>query len=128
MLDKRIEELIQLPIQNSEELQILNYRVGGEYKTHYDFFPPNLAGSAAHITRGQRVARLILYLNDVEEGGEAIFLEIGLKIIPKAGNALCVAYMNSSGQPDPLTLHAGCPILKSEKWIATRWVRERGYK
>lgn len=128
MLDKRIEELIQLPIQNSEELQILNYQVGGEYKPHYDFFPPNLSGSAAYIARGQRVATLILYLNDVEEGGETDFPEIGLKIIPKAGNALYFAYMNSSGQPDPLTLHAGCPVIKGEKWIATRWVREREYK
>jgi prolyl 4-hydroxylase len=127
MLDKRIEELIQLPIQHSEELQILNYQVGGEYKPHYDFFPPNLSGSAAYIARGQRVATLILYLNDVEEGGETVFPEIGLKVIPKAGNALYFTYMNSTGQCDPLTLHAGCPVIKGEKWIATRWVRERGY-
>ncbi|MGZ5781611.1 MAG: prolyl hydroxylase family protein, partial [Burkholderiaceae bacterium] len=80
------------------------------------------------IARGQRVATLILYLNDVEEGGETEFPEIGLKIIPKAGNALYFAYMNSSSQPDPLTLHAGRPVLKGEKWIATRWVRERAYK
>lgn len=127
MLDKRIEQLIELPIQHSEELQILNYQVGGEYKPHYDFFPPNLSGSAAHIARGQRVATLILYLNDVEEGGETVFPETGLKIIPRAGNALYFAYMNSSGRCDPLTLHAGCPVIKGEKWIATRWVRDRDY-
>jgi prolyl 4-hydroxylase len=127
VIDQRIAELMQLPLSHGEELQILNYRVGGEYKPHYDYFPPHLPGSAPHIAIGQRIATMILYLNDVEAGGETNFPKIGLSIMPRAGNALYFSYLNSRGQVDPLTLHAGCPVITGEKWIATRWMREREY-
>lgn len=25
------------------------------------------------------------------------------------------------------TLHAGAPVLEGEKWVATKWLRERAY-
>jgi prolyl 4-hydroxylase len=128
-LDKRISELMQVPVVNGEGLQILNYQVGGEYKPHFDYFPPELPGSAVHIARGgQRVATLITYLNTVEEGGETILPEIGLKIAPVQGNALYFAYTNSRSQVDPLTYHGGNPVIRGEKWITTKWVRQREYR
>lgn len=128
-LDKRISELMQVPVVNGEGLQILNYQVGGEYKPHFDYFPPELPGSAVHIARGgQRVATLITYLNTVEEGGETILPEIGLKIAPVQGNALYFAYTNSRNQVDPLTYHGGNPVIRGEKWITTKWVRQREYR
>ena len=51
-LDRRIAEVMHMPIKNGEGLQILNYKVGGEYKTHFDYFPPAESGSAAHIAKG----------------------------------------------------------------------------
>lgn len=128
-IDRRTSELMQLPIANGEGLQILNYRIGGEYKPHHDYFPPQETGSRVHVARGgQRVATLILYLNNVEDGGETIFPEINLKVAPKQGNALYFAYTNSKSQVDPLTLHGGCPVLKGEKWIATKWMRQNEYR
>jgi prolyl 4-hydroxylase len=128
-LDKRIAELMQVPVENGEGLQILNYQIGGEYKPHFDYFPPELPGSAVHIARGgQRVATLITYLNTVEEGGETILPDIGLKIAPVQGNALYFAYTNSRNQVDPLTYHGGNPVLRGEKWITTKWVRQRAYR
>ncbi|CAN5371077.1 hypothetical protein BH11PSE11_BH11PSE11_36120 [soil metagenome] len=128
-LDKRIAELMQVPVVNGEGLQILNYQIGGEYKPHFDYFPPELPGSAVHIARGgQRVATLITYLNTVEEGGETILPEIGLKIAPVQGNALYFAYTNSYSQVDPLTYHGGNPVIRGEKWITTKWVRQREYR
>jgi prolyl 4-hydroxylase len=127
-LDKRISMLMQVPVLNGEGLQILNYQVGGEYKPHFDYFPPELPGSAVHIARGgQRVASLITYLNTVEEGGETILPEIGLKVAPVQGNALYFAYTNSRNQVDPLTYHGGNPVIRGEKWITTKWVRQREY-
>lgn len=35
---------------------------------------------------------------------------------------------NSKNQVDPLTLHGGCPVLKGEKWIATKWMRQNEYR
>jgi prolyl 4-hydroxylase len=127
-LDRRIAEVMHWPIDNGEGIQILHYPVGGEYTAHFDYFPPEEAGSAAHLARGgQRVSTLVMYLNDVEEGGETSFPSIHLSITPKKGAAAYFEYGNSLGQVDPLSLHAGCPVLAGEKWIATKWMRERRY-
>lgn len=127
-IDRRVSELMQLPITNGEGLQILNYQIGGEYKPHHDYFPPQETGSRVHLARGgQRVATLILYLNNVEDGGETIFPEINLKVAPSQGGALYFAYTNSKSQVDPLTLHGGCPVVKGEKWIVTKWMRQNEY-
>jgi prolyl 4-hydroxylase len=128
-LDKRIAQLMQLPVVNGEGLQILNYKIGGEYKPHYDYFPPELPGSALHIARGgQRVATLIMYLNNVEEGGETIFPNIDLKVMPVQGCAVYFAYTNVRSQVDPLSYHGGNPVARGEKWIATKWMRQREYR
>jgi len=33
-------------------------------------------------------------------------------------------------EPDPATrtLHGGAPVLAGEKWVATKWLREREFK
>ena len=128
-LDARIAALMQQPVENGEGLQILNYQIGGEYKPHYDYFPPEQPGSAAHIANGgQRVATLVIYLNQVEEGGGTVFPELGLTVAPLQGSAVYFSYFNSKNQVDPLTYHGGNPVLKGEKWIATKWVRQRAYR
>jgi prolyl 4-hydroxylase len=124
-LDKRLAEIANWPLDHAEGLQILNYRLGGEYRPHFDFFPPKDLGSAAHTSHGgQRVATIIIYLNDVEEGGETIFPKLSLSVPPRKGNAVYFAYHNSKGQVDERTLHGGAPVLKGEKWIATKWMRQ----
>jgi prolyl 4-hydroxylase len=35
--------------------------------------------------------------------------------------------MNRERQLDPLTLHGGAPVLAGDKWIMTKWMRERAY-
>jgi len=128
-LDRRVAELMQLPVMNGEGLQILNYGVGQEYQPHYDYFPPKLPGSAVHLRNGgQRVATLILYLNNVEEGGETVFPELGLSIVPARGNALYFRNTMADGTEDTLTLHGGAPVRRGEKWIATKWMRQREYR
>jgi len=127
-LERRISALMRLPIENGEGLQILNYKVGGEYKPHFDYFAPGEPGSAMHMAKGgQRVSTLIMYLNDVEQAGETVFPDIGLTVVPKKGAAVYFEYCNSLGQVDPLTLHAGAPVQAGEKWIATKWMRQRKY-
>ncbi|MFN0021601.1 MAG: 2OG-Fe(II) oxygenase [Pirellulaceae bacterium] len=125
MLDRRLSDLVNWPIDQSEGIQILNYRIGGEYKPHFDFFPPEDAGSAGHMAKGgQRVGTIIIYLNEVEEGGETIFPEISLSISPHPGDAIYFGYCNTLGQVDRLTLHGGNPVVRGEKWIATKWLRQ----
>ncbi|MBE9608631.1 2OG-Fe(II) oxygenase [Chitinilyticum piscinae] len=127
-IDERLAALMHWPITHAEDMQILNYQPGAEYKPHYDYFPPQDAGSNQHLsTAGQRVSTLVMYLNDVEEGGETVFPELGVAVPPRKGSAVYFEYCNSRSQVDPLTLHGGAPVRKGEKWIATKWLRERPF-
>jgi prolyl 4-hydroxylase len=127
-LEQRIASLMNCPVEHGEGLQITRYQVGGEYRPHFDYFPPDQSGSALHTARGgQRIATFIAYLNDVPNGGETFFPDAGISVAPKQGGAVYFHYLNSVRQLDPLTLHGGAPVLNGEKWIMTKWVRERPY-
>ncbi len=127
-LERRISAVMNWPVENGEGLQILNYKVGGEYKPHFDYFPPEDPGSAVHLAKGgQRVSTLVMYLNDVEEAGETSFPDVGLSVTPRKGAAVYFEYCNSQNQVDRLTLHAGKPVIAGEKWIAAKWMRQRRY-
>lgn len=127
-LDRRISEVMNWPVDHGEGLQILHYGTGGEYKPHFDYFPPEDPGSQVQMTiGGQRISTMVMYLNEVEEGGTTIFPEIGLEIVPKKGSAVYFEYTNSQNQLDKLTLHGGSPVTRGEKWIVTKWMRQRKY-
>ncbi|WP_280272855.1 2OG-Fe(II) oxygenase [Nocardia wallacei] len=127
-LDRRISALMNWPMENGEGLQILRYGVGGEYRAHFDYFPPDQPGHVSHIARGgQRTATLVVYLNDVESGGETVFTDAGVSVSPRKGRAVYFRYFNDLGQLDPATKHAGAPVLAGEKWIMTKWMRRYSY-
>jgi prolyl 4-hydroxylase len=127
-LEKRIQALIGAPIENGEPLQILHYGLGGEYLPHHDYFDPKDSGSAAHLAvGGQRVATMVIYLNDVPQGGGTAFPDIEMTVRPKKGSAVYFEYCNARGDLDVRLLHAGLPVAKGDKWIATKWIRQRRY-
>ena len=127
-LDRRCSELMRRPIENGEGFQVLCYPTGAESKPHFDFLQPSNDANRASIARsGQRVSTLIAYLNDVEQGGETVFPELGLSVVPQPGNAVYFEYGNSRSQVDPRSLHAGNPVLSGEKWVITKWMRERRF-
>lgn len=121
-LEERFAELTGFPVENGEGLQVLNYQVGEEYKAHFDYFPPH---RIQEDKGGQRVGTLLLYLNDVEAGGETVFPKIGASIVPKKGTAVYFHYGNSLGQVDRMSVHSSIPVSKGEKWVATKWIRQR---
>ncbi len=125
-IEARIAALCQWPIENGEGIQILRYGPGAEYKPHYDYFDPALAGSRKVLERGgQRVASLVMYLNTPRRGGATTFPDAGIEVSPIKGNAVFFSY----DRPHPMTktLHGGAPVLEGEKWLATQWLRERRY-
>ncbi len=127
-LEQRIAELVQFPIENGEPIQILHYEPGGEYRPHHDYFDPKQAGNEQVLKQGgQRIATLIMYLNDVEAGGSTVFPEVGLDVLPRRGNAVYFAYCSETGALDARSLHGGSPVGTGEKWIATKWFREQPY-
>jgi prolyl 4-hydroxylase len=34
--------------------------------------------------------------------------------------------LHKSGKPDRRTKHAACPVLYGQKWVANKWIHERG--
>lgn len=127
-IEKRISLLTSIPEENGEGLQVLCYGPGQEYQPHHDYFDPRSPGESAFLNQGgQRIATFLIYLNSPEEGGETTFPLAQLKIRPQKGNAILFYNCTPDQLEDPLTLHAGAPVIKGEKWIATKWFRQRAF-
>lgn len=128
-IEKRIAMLTLIPEEHAESLHLLHYSLGAEYKPHHDYFDRStVGGAAAHDRGGQRVASLLMYLNTPEEGGETIFPTAKLTVKAEKGKAVLFYNTLLDGTVDPTTLHGGAPVLKGEKWLATRWLRQHVFK
>ena len=126
-IEERLHRLFDWPVENGEGLQVLHYTPGTEYKPHFDYFDPNEPGTPTILRRGgQRVATIIMYLGEPEQGGGTIFPDVHLQVAPKRGNAVFFSY--DRAHPSTKTLHGGAPVLAGEKWIATKWLRERRFE
>jgi prolyl 4-hydroxylase len=127
-VELRLSRLSGLPEPNGEGIQILHYRVGGEYRPHFDYFDPATPGCALQLKHGgQRLLTIIMYLNDVDGGGGTVFPELGLEFLPEKGAALMFASVTREGSLQTQSLHGGSPVTAGVKWIATRWVRVGAY-
>lgn len=114
------------PQSHFEKPQILRYLPGQEYKPHHDWFEPSAAGAQSHLRRGgQRIATVVIYLNDCPAGGGTIFPQLGMRVLPNLGNAVFFAYPCDGSQiGDARLLHGGEPVLEGEKWACTLWMRQ----
>jgi prolyl 4-hydroxylase len=123
-IEKRIAALLRWPFEHGEALQVLRYQVGQEYRPHYDYVDPSRPGAAAFLARGgQRVASLVTYLNTPEAGGVTSFPDATLEVAATKGNAVFFSY--DRPHPSTRSLHGGMPVRAGEKWVATKWLRER---
>jgi prolyl 4-hydroxylase len=124
-IEARIATLLSIPVDHGEGLQVLHYLPGQQYEPHHDWFDPEQPGFDAITAKGgQRIASLVMYLNTPEAGGGTAFPEIGLTVTALRGSAVYFAYDTG----DTASLHAGLPVSKGEKWIATKWLRERPFQ
>lgn len=119
-IEKRISAIMNIPVAHGEGLHILHYTPGQEYKAHFDYFSP-----ASKASGNNRISTLVMYLNDVEEGGETVFPKLNLSVHPKKGMAVYFEYFYQDQELNENTIHAGAPIIKGEKWIATQWMRKQ---
>jgi len=127
VLEERIARLLNWPVENGEGMQILHYTAGTEYKPHYDYFDPVEPGTPTILKRGgQRVGTLIMYLGEPDKGGGTVFPDVHLEVAPKRGHAVFFSYERPHASTK--TLHGGAPVLAGEKWIATKWLRERKFE
>jgi len=142
-IEKRISDFTFIPVENGEGLQVLHYEVGQKYEPHFDYFHDDFNTKNG----GQRIATLLMYLSDVEEGGETVFpsakvnsssipnynelsecAKRGISVKPKMGDALLFWSMRPDGTLDPTSLHGGCAVIKGDKWSSTKWIRVHEYK
>lgn len=125
-VEERIARLLHWPVEFGEGLQILRYAPGAQYRPHYDYFDPAEPGTPTILRRGgQRLATLVIYLQEPGQGGGTTFPDVGLEVAPRRGTGVFFSY----DRPDPSTrtLHGGAPVLAGEKWVATKWLREREF-
>lgn len=127
-LDRRIAGLSGLDWSNGEMLAVLTYTPGQEYKPHYDTLPQDGGvGESERARGGQRVMTILVTLNDGFSGGATTFTKTGLALKPGPGEAIVFRNVSEEDEPDPLTLHAGCPVTAGTKWLASKWMRRGRY-
>jgi prolyl 4-hydroxylase len=128
-ISRRIDDLLGLPSPIGEAIQGQRYLPGQQFKPHNDWFYTSERYWQDERKRGgQRSWTTMAFLNDVEEGGETHFTEIGIKIEPKPGVLLIWNNALPNGAPNEDTMHAGTPVIKGAKYIITKWYRTRKWK
>lgn len=119
-LIKKIESLTSINVATqkaSDRLQIAAYTFGGHVGLHVDSLDKN----AYLDERGDRILTLLMYLNDVQQGGLTVFQTMGTSAKPIKGSALLWYNSLKNGAVDRRTVHAACPLILGQKWIATKW-------
>jgi prolyl 4-hydroxylase len=104
-----------------EDIQVAKYDKDGYYHHHFDGDDCDDA-----CPRNQRIATMIVYLKEPEHGGETDFPELKKRVKPKKGSALFFWVADPTTRKlYKETLHAGMPVKKGEKIIATQWIRSK---
>jgi prolyl 4-hydroxylase len=128
-IEKRISDKVGVPVENGEGLQVVKYSPGGYFRAHRDAFDPNFPGNQAALKYGgQRKITFLMYLNDVEGGGDTYFNKFDMSVKPIRGRAIVWWNIHDDGTRDEDTLHEGRPVPEGQvKFIATKWLRERRF-
>ncbi len=112
-INRRLAALTRTAVDQAEPLLILRYRPGQQYYPHVDWLDdPN-----------PRILTALAYLNDNYEGGETSFVETGLTVKGRKGDTLVFRSVGPDGNFDPLSMHAGLPVTRGTKYLASRWIR-----
>ena len=123
-IDRRICNFLGIDKKFSEVIQGQFYEAGEEFKAHTDFFEDDQMKEYGG-KRGQRTYTFMVYLNDVEEGGETEFLNIDHTFIPKRGSAIAWNNLQADGAVNINTMHQAHPVKKGTKAVITKWFREQ---
>jgi len=128
-IERRIAAVSHVPISHQEQIYLLRYEEGQQYRPHYDWFDDNNQKEKAN--GGQRAATVVMYLHTPEQGGETIFPRAkggSIRVPAIRGNAVLFFDTTLDAQNDIQALHGGEPVTKGVKWAATKWMRERPRK
>ncbi|NWW72182.1 P4HA3 hydroxylase, partial [Climacteris rufus] len=126
-LDLRIAALTGLDLRPpyAEYLQVVNYGLGGHYEPHFDH-ATSRKSPLYRMKSGNRIATVMIYLSAVEAGGSTAFIYANFSVPVVKNAALFWWNLRRNGNGDGDTLHAGCPVLAGDKWVANKWIHEHG--
>jgi prolyl 4-hydroxylase len=110
----------------SEPTQGQIYQVGQEFSHHNDYFDDTNYINHC-LSSGQRTYTFMVYLNNVDEGGETDFPNINQKFTPQKRMAVVWKNSDGKGTENSASYHAGMPIKKGKKIIITKWFRENSF-
>lgn len=126
-LQARAAAAAGLAQERCEFMGVLRYRPGEEYRPHHDYLPEDAADYSEVRRAGQRVATLLVSLNEGYEGGATAFPRLSLSHRGAAGDAVLFENASPEGAVYPDSLHAGEPVAAGEKWMLTIWARARRF-
>ena len=147
-VERRVEAFSRVPYENQEQLQLLRYVDGQQYKDHMDgLVSPN---------GGRRIATVLMFLHEPDVGGETSFPAArpsvetrtrlrelrddgelsdcawregrGMAVKPRRGDAVLFFSFDEAGRSDHASTHASCPTLGGTKWTATKWIHEATFE
>ncbi|XP_056330341.1 prolyl 4-hydroxylase subunit alpha-3 isoform X2 [Danio aesculapii] len=126
-LDRRITLVTGLNVEPpfAEYLQVVNYGIGGHYEPHFDHATSD-SSPLYRLKTGNRVATIMVYLSPVQAGGSTAFIYANFSVPVVQNAALFWWNLHKNGQGNVDTLHAGCPVIVGDKWVANKWVHEYG--
>ena len=129
---KKIAKRIGCNYKHFESFQVIHYNENEEYKYHYDAYDMNETEKYKKFCgeRGNRLRTVLVYLNDVIEGGGTGFDSLNeydneIIVEPKMGKMVVFNNVNDDGSLNRKSRHAGLPVIKGEKWAFNLWLRER---
>ena len=121
-VDQKIVKLMELHRLIGEGMMGQKYEIGEFYTTQSDYFLDEDLKIYTEMG-GQRSWTTMLYLNDVEEGGETHFPNVDIKMKPKEGTLIAWNNRNLDGTNNVNTLHEALPPTSGKKYIITKWWR-----
>ncbi|NXC99889.1 P4HA3 hydroxylase, partial [Certhia familiaris] len=126
-LERRIAAVTGLDLRPpyAEYLQVVNYGLGGHYEPHFDH-ATSTKSPLYRMKSGNRIATVMIYLSAVEAGGSTAFIYANFSVPVVKNAALFWWNLRRNGNGDGDTLHAGCPVLAGDKWVANKWIHEHG--
>ncbi|CAK1600873.1 unnamed protein product [Parnassius mnemosyne] len=123
-VSRRVHHFTGLSMLSAEELQVVNYGIGGHYEPHFDF--ARKEENAFQKSNGNRIATVLFYMSEVAQGGATVFTELGLSVFPVKNAAVFWMNLHPSGEGDLATRHAACPVLRGSKWVSNKWIHQGG--
>lgn len=126
LIRQRIATLTGLPVAAMEPPRVFHYALGQDIKAHYDRLNDGMDGyGESGAYKGDRIVTFLLYLNEDFDGGELAFPLVGQRFKGGVGDAIYFAHVGPDGGPERLSLHAGLPIRRGEKYVLSQWIHDR---